>query len=279
MSRSTVPTLGAPSPGSPRARKLAGYLLTLCAACCLALTACKAKYPNCEADTDCPGNAQGKEFCVNGMCQACRPGDAYNDCGQGQQCRDGRCEKIPGFCRTSAECPTGLCQNNRCVNCKDDKQCPSGSRCQAGICESDARKPCKTSDECSETEDCVNGRCAPAGKNRYAADSAGCQLEVIYFGYNEFELSGSASAVVDKNAECIKKSGRGVNVIGHTDPRGTMEYNLALSDKRAQAVTRRLAALGIAADKMAPVPRGELDSNGTDESGWDKDRRVEVQWR
>ena len=37
------------------------------------LGACKAKYPGCEGDSDCPGNAQGKEFCVNGQCHQCRP--------------------------------------------------------------------------------------------------------------------------------------------------------------------------------------------------------------
>lgn len=245
----------------------------------LALGGCKAKYPNCEADADCPGNAEGKEWCVNGQCQQCRPDPAgRNDCGVGKRCNNGRCEAIAGFCNRPTDCPSGVCEQNRCVSCKEDKNCPSGTRCEAGRCASDNRKACKSGDDCAETEDCVNGRCVSSSKNRYQAEG-GCNLEAVYFGYNEFELSGSTTTVVDKNADCVKKNNRGVNLVGHTDSRGTPEYNLALADKRAQAVKRRMVALGISDDKAIPVPRGELDATGTDESSWERDRRVDVQWR
>jgi peptidoglycan-associated lipoprotein len=240
---------------------------------------CKPNYPNCNSDSDCPGNAQGKEWCVNGQCQQCRPEpEGKNDCGPGKQCKAGRCEAIPGYCAKNSDCPSGVCEKNRCAACKDDTQCPGGGRCQAGRCEADSRKACKTSDECAETEDCVNGRCTPANRNRYVPEG-GCQLEPVYFGFNEFELAGAATAAVDKNAECIKKNGRGVNLVGHTDSRGTPEYNLALSDKRAQAVKRRLVALGVDGSKLVPVPRGELDATGSDESSMERDRRVESNWR
>jgi len=250
-------------------------LPTLCLM--LFLGGCKPKYPNCSADSDCPGNAEGKEWCVNGQCQQCRPAPA-KDCGAGRQCRSGRCEAIPGYCVKNSDCPSGMCEKNRCVACSQDAQCPGGTRCSAGRCEPDSRKACKSSDDCAETEDCVAGHCQPANRSRYAAEG-GCQLETVYFGYNEFELSAAATSVVDKDAECMKKNSRGVNLVGHTDPRGTPEYNLALSDKRAQAVKRRMAALGIAEEKLIPLPRGELDASGSDEASWERDRRVELQWR
>lgn len=244
----------------------------------VALTACKPNYPNCESDKDCPGFKEGREFCVNNQCQQCRPGaEGKNDCPPGAVCNAGRCDRIPGYCTKNSECPTGLCQNNRCAACKDDTSCPGGGRCTAGRCEADARKPCKNSDECAETEDCVQGRCTPVGK-RYAGD-AKCQLQTVFFGYNEYELNPSATALVDKNAECIKSAGRAVSLVGHTDSRGTPDYNLALSDKRAQAVRRRMSALGVAEQNMAVVPRGELDATGTDEASYEKDRTVEVNWR
>lgn len=246
----------------------------------LALGGCKPKYPLCNADSDCPGNAEGREWCVNGQCQQCRPdAPGRNDCGVGQRCASGRCERVPGYCANNADCPTGVCDKNRCVACKEDRQCPGGTRCSAGRCEADSRKACKSNDECGETEDCVNGHCAPANRNRYAAEGP-CTLETVYFGYNEFEVMGAASAVVDKNAECIKRnSSRGVTLVGHTDPRGTPEYNLALADKRAQSVKRRMASFGIPEDKLIPIPRGEIDATGTDEASWERDRRVEVKWR
>lgn len=68
------------------------------------------QYPNCNDDSNCHEN----EFCVNGTCQQCRP-DA-NDCPSGQQCMEGRCEPIEGYCASSGDCPDGQeCRNNRCV--------------------------------------------------------------------------------------------------------------------------------------------------------------------
>jgi len=240
---------------------------------------CKPTYPNCNGDTDCPGNAEGKEWCVDNRCQQCRPAPAgQNDCGPGRQCKSGRCESTPGYCAKNTDCPSGLCQQNRCAACKEDAQCPGGTRCSAGHCEADSRKACKSGDDRAETEDCIKGRCTPTSRNRYVPEGA-CQLQTAYFGYNEYEVSGAATAVVDKNAECVQKNHRGVNLVGHTDSRGTPEYNLALSDKRAQAVKRRMTALGVSDDKLIPVPRGEIDATGTDESSWERDRRVDFEWR
>lgn len=68
------------------------------------------EYPNCDNDEQCHEG----EFCVNGQCQQCRPGE--NDCGPGQQCVDGRCDAIEGWCASSGDCPSGQeCVDNRCV--------------------------------------------------------------------------------------------------------------------------------------------------------------------
>jgi len=242
------------------------------------LGGCKPKYPNCEGDTDCPGNAEGKEWCVNGQCQQCRPDG--RDCAAGKACMSGRCQAIPGYCGKPTDCPTGVCEKNRCVACTGDAGCPAGGRCNAGKCEADSRKICKGNDECAENEDCVNGRCTRVGRgNKYVGQDGDCKLDTVLFGYNEFELSSTNTSAVDRNAECIKKGSRSVTLVGHTDPRGTPEYNLALSDKRAQAVKRRMRDLGISEQNLFLVPRGEMDASGTDEASWSQDRRVEVNWR
>jgi len=235
---------------------------------------CKPNYPNCEADTDCPGHAENREWCVLGKCQACRP--TGNDCGPGKACNAGRCEAVPGYCDKHADCPTGLCEQNRCVACEDDSGCPAGGRCNAGKCEADKRKPCKTSDECSESEDCVSGRCTPASGRRAGEV---CTPQTVYFGIDVYELSPANTPVVDANADCVKRVKRPISIIGHTDARGTVEYNLNLSEKRAQAVKRRFRDLGISEQSINTVPRGELDSVGSDEGSWEKDRRVEVTFR
>ena len=54
-----------------------------------------------------------------------------------------------------------------------------------------------------------------------------------------------------------------MTLVGHTDPRGTQEYNLALSERRAQSVRDHLGRLGIDGSKMTVLPRGALDAKGT----------------
>lgn len=219
------------------------------AALCLLLFAggCPPKYPKCNNDKDC----HEKEYCVNGQCQQCRND---NDCPAGGTCKAGRCEAAPSTPQVQA--------------CTDDSECPPGQSCIGGQC-----KPCASDSDCGEGGRCNAGRC-----QRGAPPPASCTLEPVYFDFNEFALTTEATSALDHDADCIKKQGgRGVTLTGHTDPRGTEEYNLALSDKRAQAVKDRLTRLGVTGT-LKTVARGEMDATGTEEAGWAKDRRVDVAW-
>ena len=80
-------------------------------------------------------------ICVDNKCQQCRPD--HDDCGAGMSCNSGRCDPIPGYCAKNADCPSGMCEKNRCAACTLDKHCPGGTRCSAGKCQTDTRKPCK----------------------------------------------------------------------------------------------------------------------------------------
>ena len=82
---------------------------------------------------------------------------------------------------------------------------------------------------------------------------------------------------LDQNNVCIgKNKTQGVLVIGHTDTSGTEEYNIALSERRAQQAADYLSRLGTDPAKLQVVPQGETQSTGM---GDDKDRRVEFKWR
>ncbi len=220
----------------------------------LLLTACPPKYPACSGDKDCKPN----EYCVNNQCQQCRDS---KDCKPGEQCNGGRCE-------AQAQ-----------KSCSTDADCPGDQSCIGGVC-----KPCASDDQCGDGGKCHSGRCAralpkPPEGELDTGKPGPCTLETVYFDFNEFALSTEATSAIDRDAECLKKSGsRAVTLIGRTDPRGTEEYNLALSDKRAQMVKRRLSELGVDGGKLRVVAKGELEATGTDESGWAKDRRVDFQW-
>ena len=69
-----------------------------------------------------------------------------------------------------------------------------------------------------------------------------------------------------------------MHLIGRTDPRGTEEYNLALGDRRAQSAQKYLGSLGPNA-KLTHSSMGEEQATGTDETGWARDRRVDLQER
>lgn len=231
---------------------------------------CRPDYPNCETDKDC---AQKKEFCVAGKCQQCR---AAADCPKGFSCNQGRCDKIPGYCENRSQCPAGTdCIANRCRACTADRDCPAGSKCSNGVCE--PRKRCKSDDDCAQDEDCINGFCT-SGRAAKPAPTE-CQLASVYFDFNEAALTTEATSVLARDAECLKKVNRPVTLVGRTDPRGTAEYNIALSERRANSTRAHLERLGVAPARMAILPRGALDAKGTDEPSWAQDRRVDFTWR
>jgi peptidoglycan-associated lipoprotein len=83
-------------------------------------------------------------------------------------------------------------------------------------------------------------------------------LEDVYFDYDKADLKADARSSLAKDAEWLKRwPSTKVIVEGHCDARGTNEYNLALGEKRAAAVRDYLAGLGIAADRVQVVTKGE----------------------
>ena len=227
-------------------------LFALLLALGLATAGCGVKYPNCKKDKDC----RAGEYCVNQKCQQCRED---RDCPSGDRCAAGRCEAGARSCSSDSDCADNeSCIEGVCKACVADAECGTGGRCNAGRCAraSTASKPD------SSTEDAFSGP---------------CKLEPVYFDFNESGLTGDASSAIDRNGECLKVSKGTVTLVGRADPRGTEEYNLALSERRGQAVRERLQRVGVDAGRLRVVPKGELDATGTDETGWSRDRRVDFQ--
>ena len=99
------------------------------------------------------------------------------------------------------------------------------------------------------------------------------------FDYDKEELGPEDRAILDQLATCLTTGalkGKGVNLVGRADPRGTEEYNLSLGSRRAGSVSTYLVRLGVGEPQLAVNTRGSLDATGTDESGWAKDRRVDI---
>jgi peptidoglycan-associated lipoprotein len=67
-----------------------------------------------------------------------------------------------------------------------------------------------------------------------------------------------------------------MQLVGHTDPRGTEAYNHALGQQRANSVKIAMLSLGLKSSQIAASSRGKQDAAGYDEAGWARDRRVEA---
>ncbi|MBF8300124.1 MAG: pal 1 [Acidobacteria bacterium] len=102
-------------------------------------------------------------------------------------------------------------------------------------------------------------------------------LKPVFYPLDSAELDEAGRAIVDANAELMKRSPTWVvTVEGHCDERGTAEYNLALGERRAVAVKTYLVSLGIAPDRVRTVSYGKefpFDP-GNDEGAWAKNRRA-----
>lgn len=105
---------------------------------------------------------------------------------------------------------------------------------------------------------------------------------IVYFDYDSFEVKPEATQLLEANARYLNAN-RNVRVAleGHTDERGGREYNLALGQKRAEAVRRAMSLLGVPDSQMEAVSFGEEKpaQTGADESAWAKNRRVELTYR
>lgn len=102
-------------------------------------------------------------------------------------------------------------------------------------------------------------------------------LSTVYFDFDKSSLSAESRNVLKGNAEWMKKNKNvRVQIEGHTDSRGSIEYNLALGERRANAVVSYMKSLGIPANRMSVISYGEEKPimSGENENAWAKNRRA-----
>ena len=99
----------------------------------------------------------------------------------------------------------------------------------------------------------------------------------VFFEYDSATLSSKAQVTLDKQVSVLKKNSTAqITVEGHCDERGTREYNLALGDRRANAVVDYLTSSGIASDRITPISYGKERPAvvGSNEASWSENRRA-----
>lgn len=116
--------------------------------------------------------------------------------------------------------------------------------------------------------------------NREAAALAAGRT--VYFDYDSFVIRPEFQSLIESSAEIVQaKAAQKIIVEGHTDERGGREYNLALGQKRADAVRRTLSLLGIPDSQMESVSFGKEKpaAIGPTEAAMEKNRRAEINIR
>ena len=105
---------------------------------------------------------------------------------------------------------------------------------------------------------------------------------VVYFDYDSYVIKPDFQSLIASHARFVKaKPDRKVAIEGHTDETGGREYNLALGQKRADAVRDALSILGVPQTQMEAVSFGKEKpaAVGTDESAYSKNRRAEIRYQ
>jgi peptidoglycan-associated lipoprotein len=113
-------------------------------------------------------------------------------------------------------------------------------------------------------------------KSRY--DAAMAAGSVFYFDFDSYTLKPEALAALDSHIGYLSSNDQTVRLEGHTDERGTREYNMALGERRANAVRDYMVVNGIASYRIETVSYGEERpiAYGSGEANWSQNRRVEL---
>ncbi|MBF8177793.1 MAG: peptidoglycan-associated lipoprotein Pal [Burkholderiaceae bacterium] len=101
----------------------------------------------------------------------------------------------------------------------------------------------------------------------------------IYFDFDSYIVKPEFQQVVENHAKYLKSNqGRKIIIQGNTDDRGGAEYNLALGQKRAEAVRKSLSLLGVPESQMEAVSLGKEKPKalGSDEAAWAENRRADI---
>jgi peptidoglycan-associated lipoprotein len=101
----------------------------------------------------------------------------------------------------------------------------------------------------------------------------------VYFDFDSYVVREDGKPIVENHSAYLTKNKqRKILIQGNTDERGGTEYNLALGQKRAEAVRKSMAALGVADGQMEAVSLGEEKpkASGSNESAWAENRRADI---
>jgi peptidoglycan-associated lipoprotein len=157
--------------------------------------------------------------------------------------------------------------------------------CALGACASKPSKPATSGEQGmasggAEGAGASNANAGAGSDDEAAGPQAGLLAKrTVYFDFDSSEIKGEGTDIVAAHAKYLAANpGTRVRLEGHTDERGSREYNIGLGERRAQSVRRALLLQGAADTQISTVSYGEERPAvpGHDEAAWAKNRRVEI---
>ncbi len=117
-----------------------------------------------------------------------------------------------------------------------------------------------------------------AARQRTLDEAAAAVGNVFYFDFDSYTLRPDAVEALNAHIAALQGNERTVRLEGHTDERGTREYNMALGERRANAVRDYMVANGVGGYRIETVSYGEERpvAYGSGEANWSQNRRVEL---
>lgn len=144
---------------------------------------------------------------------------------------------------------------------------------------------------CSSSSDQANANVNANANMANAAEMAGqnfgglsaqdlqTRYNTVYFGYDSYAVEGEYRNLLDAHAAYLTASKAGVTVAGHADERGTPEYNIALGQRRANAVQNYLASKGVTGVDVTSYGEEKPAVLGHSESDYAKNRRAVLEYK
>lgn len=145
-----------------------------------------------------------------------------------------------------------------------------------------AEMACEADSECGAGMVCAKGLCREATEvDVDVVVQQKCATPIVHFEFNESNLTREARNTLSDFAACFEDASGQVLIEGHADERGTEEYNLALGNRRAQAVKRYMVRFGVDPDRVRVTTKGETEPliDRSTRYAWSQNRRAEVERR
>ncbi|ACT07723.1 MULTISPECIES: peptidoglycan-associated lipoprotein Pal [Dickeya] len=143
---------------------------------------------------------------------------------------------------------------------------------------------CSSNKHANNDQSSLNGGAGMEnGGNMSSAEQARLQMQelqrnnIVYFDLDKYDIRPDFAQMLDAHAAFLRSNpSYKVTVEGHADERGTPEYNIALGERRANAVQMYLQGKGVSADQISVVSYGKEKPAvlGHDEAAWSKNRRA-----